>query len=207
MTGPRHHLGRVLPLEKLANLAARATALFPGGRPAPPGESVAAPMCQADGRPLVVSGHSQKLESLPNGCLARQLRLIVEIQYEKLIGQVYRNLGYKVTWLTGDKPGCGIDLIAERDGERFAIECKQGRVWTVDAHTLGKIVDAAHRMDIKRTIVIALHGLTDEAAQVAGQHAIHVIEENELISLFKLAGTQRDAQTLPLTDTPAKLCA
>jgi Restriction endonuclease len=189
MARPNQNLSRVLPLEKLANLAARASTLLNGARHAPTQDPVP-PWYESNVEADAKTSRFWKPESLPAESLAQWLGNIDDLQYEKLIGRAYRKLGYKVTSWGGDFPDCGIDLVAEKDDERVAIQCKQGRFWDVDTQTVRKVLNTTARMEIQKSIIITLHGLTVEAKQLAASNQIQTIEGNELFSILKTTGVK-----------------
>lgn len=52
-------------------------------------------------------------------------------EFEKLVGEAFRLQGYQVTELGGDGPDGGIDLVLRKGHEKFLVQCKQWKAFTV----------------------------------------------------------------------------
>src|ERR1700722_15715528 len=47
--------------------------------------------------------------------------------FERLVGQAFRQRGFKVTGFGGDGPDGGVDLALMKNGKRFLVQCKHWR--------------------------------------------------------------------------------
>ena len=104
--------------------------------------------------------------------LMEQLRSIDWFQFEKLVGLVYRKLGYTVTRRGGANPDGGIDLIIEKDGQKTAVQCKQWKTWNVGVKAVREFLGALADAGLQSGIFITLCGYTAEAKQLAQKHGI-----------------------------------
>jgi hypothetical protein len=111
--------------------------------------------------------------------LLEQLRSIDWFQFEKLVGLVYRKLGYTVT-SGGANPDGGIDLVIEKDGQRSVVQCKQWKTWNVGVKAAREFLGALTDAGIPKGIFITLCGYTGEAKQLADKHGIEIINETGL---------------------------
>jgi restriction endonuclease Mrr len=66
--------------------------------------------------------------------LLEQLRSIDWFQFEKLVALSCRTLGYRVTRRGGANPDGGIDLVIEKDGPHYAVQCRHWKTWNVGVH-------------------------------------------------------------------------
>ena len=104
--------------------------------------------------------------------LIRQVRAIDWFQFEKLVAQVYRKLGYTVTRRGGANPDGGIDLVIEKEGHRAAIQCKHWKTWNVGVKAVREFLGALTDAGIAKGIFITLGGYTGEA-KATGRKARH----------------------------------
>jgi HJR/Mrr/RecB family endonuclease len=106
-------------------------------------------------------------------------------EFEHLVGELYRIRGYdvEVTQRTDD---LGIDVWAERDGERTAIQVKQfSEGNTVGRETLQKLLSTIARGEADNVVVIT----SGEFAHTAKQYAkdttgMQLIDGEELLELL-----------------------
>lgn len=104
-------------------------------------------------------------------------------EFEKLIGRLYEKKGYHVT-VTKKSGDFGIDVLAEKEGEKIAIQCKcYKNEQKVDNSTIQKAIGAAHSpYKVGKVAVITTSSFSAGAISVAKSANVPV----ELIDRIKL---------------------
>jgi len=138
--------------------------------------------------------------------LVEQMRSIDWFQFEKLVGVVYRKLGYTVRRSGGANPDGGIDLVIEKDGQRSAVQCKQWKTWNVGVKAVREFLGALTDAGIQRGIFITLCGYTGEARQLAEKHGIEIVNEAGLAHMLESTNARFDREALALLRDTRKFC-
>jgi len=138
--------------------------------------------------------------------LLEQLRSIDWFQFEKLVGVVYRKLGYVVTRRGGANPDGGIDLVIEKDGQRSAVQCKQWKTWSVGVKPVREFLGALTDAGIQQGIFITLCGYTGEAKQLAEKHGIEIVNETGLADMLESSDARFDPEALAILRDTGKYC-
>lgn len=138
--------------------------------------------------------------------LLREIHSVDWFQFEKLIGLVYRKLGYDVTRRGGANPDGGIDLIIEKDGQRTAVQCKQWKAWRIGVKQVREFLGALTDADIPQGKLITLCGCTHPAMQLAKKHDIEILTEAELARMLEATGAAFDPEVLDLLRETRKFC-
>jgi hypothetical protein len=138
--------------------------------------------------------------------LVQQIRSIDWFQFEKLIGLVYRKLGYDVTRRGGANPDGGIDLIIQKDEQCAAVQCKQWKAWRVGVKPVREFLGALTDAGIQQGKFITLRGYTSQAMQFAKKHDIEIVNEAELTQMIESTDARFDPEVLDLLHDPRKFC-
>ena len=138
--------------------------------------------------------------------LIEQLRKIDWFQFEKLVALVYRKLDYAVTRRGGANPDGGLDLIIEKDGQRWAVQCKQWKTWNVGVKPVREFLGALTDNGIQKGILITLCGYTGGAKQLADKHGIEIINETGLAQMIEDTDARYDPETLEILNDKRKFC-
>jgi hypothetical protein len=93
------------------------------------------------GTPAASGQDDSRYQPKPTKPLLEQLRAIDWFQFEKLIALAYSATGV-VTRKGGANPDGGIDLVLDRRGERFGIQCKHWKSWTVGVKVVREMIGA-----------------------------------------------------------------
>ena len=126
-----------------------------------------------------------------------KLRATDWYQFEKVVGLVYESQGYRLSRRGGANPDGGIDLLIEKNGERAAVQCKRWKKWKVDVTKVRELFGAMTHEGIPHGVIVALNGFTLEAKQLAVQHNIDIIADENLAAI--IAGLAPDDQRKVLT--------
>ena len=167
-------------------------------KPSPPPESV--PRLNRDALP--VSGHS----TLNQAPFSDQLHSIDWFQFEKIVGVLYEKQGYAVTRRGGAKADGGIDLIVEKAGERFAVQCKHWQTWTVRVRSIREFIGAMTVGGFKKGIFVAVGTYTEDARQLASEHGIETVDHARLLKMLESADARFDPKITALLHDKRKFC-
>ena len=138
--------------------------------------------------------------------LLQQIRSLDWFQFEKLLGIVYRKLGYDVTRRGGANPDGGIDLIIQMDGRRTAVQCKQWKAWRVGVKPVRAFLGALADANIQTGKFITLRGYTHPAMQFAKRHDIEFVTEAELAQMLDSTDAKSDPAVFDLLQDTRKFC-
>jgi restriction system protein len=125
-------------------------------------------------------------------------------EFELLVGEVYRQQGYRVEETGGSGPDGGVDLILRRNGETVLVQCKRWKESSkVGAPAVRQLLGAVMRDRATRGIFVTCSGFTAEAiAEMRGQ-PIELVDGAALLELVKQAqGQTAPAQAAPLQEMP-----
>ncbi|HXC36085.1 MAG TPA: restriction endonuclease [Candidatus Acidoferrales bacterium] len=109
-----------------------------------------------------------------------RLRDIDWYQFERFVAYVYEQHGFNVTRKGGANPDGGIDMVIEKNGQRFAVQCKHWKTWDVGVKAIREFLGALTDSKIEKGIFITLNEYTGEAKQLAEKHGIEIINETGL---------------------------
>ncbi len=138
--------------------------------------------------------------------LIRQLHSMDWFQFEKLVGHIYRKLGYTVTRRGGANPDGGIDLITEKDGQRTAMQCKHWKTWNVGVKAVREFLGALTDAGIAHGRFITLRGYSVDARQLAKKHGIEMVDETGLVRTLESVNARFDPEVLELLRDERKFC-
>jgi restriction system protein len=100
------------------------------------------------------------------------------VEFEKYVGARLRRAGWQVR-LTPAVGDYGVDLIAEKDGQSVAIQCKRhGR--SVGVAAVQQVVSGARHHGCTRSIVVSNQEFTTAARQLAYTHRCQLIGRRAL---------------------------
>lgn len=105
------------------------------------------------------------------------------IEFESLIGQIYKKLGYNVTLTkkTGDQ---GVDIIAENPFEKIAIQAKRSN-YQINNKAVQEVVAGKNYYKCTKGIVITNSYFTTSANDLAAKNNIQLINRNGLKKLLE----------------------
>lgn len=96
--------------------------------------------------------------------------------YEHLVGEHFRRLGYHVT-VTPASNDYGIDIIAAKENEKIAIQAKMygGTIRKVNRQTIFELYGAAAYADCDRAVLATNGRVLDDARRVADKLCIEIL--------------------------------
>ena len=106
-------------------------------------------------------------------------------KFEELTAEAYRRQGFAVKENTSTGPDGGVDLIAERHGNIYLIQCKQWRVTKVGVRVVREMFGVMHDQHATGVIIVTSGMFTQEARNFAEGKPIDLVEGKQLSELVR----------------------
>ncbi|MBN1254661.1 MAG: restriction endonuclease [Deltaproteobacteria bacterium] len=119
-------------------------------------------------------------------------------EFEELVVEAYRRKGYSVVENYGTGPDGGVDLVLEKDGNLFLVQCKQWRSHKVDVRVVRKMYGVMTAEQANGVVIITSGLFTQEAKNFASDKPIDLVEGNQLADLIR---SVQPKQAYSLTET------
>ncbi len=127
--------------------------------------------------------------------------------FERLVGEVFRRRGFKVTGFAGNGPDGGVDLGLAKDGKRFLVQCKHWKrqVGVTVVRELNGIISAQRAHG---GFVVTDGEFTREAREFAKSCDVELIDGNALQELTREGAPVAEAviPVLATTKGPTPAC-
>jgi restriction system protein len=143
---------------------------------------------------------------VPELTISEKLRKIDWFQFEKLVELIYEHRGFSVKRLGGANPDGGVDLIVESSSEKFVVQCKHWRKWSVGVRHIREFLGTLTDSGIPNGIFITLVGYTGEAKQLADKHGIQILDESDVITMLEKSGLKNSREISALFSDMRKVC-
>lgn len=104
--------------------------------------------------------------------------------FEHLVGEAYRRLGYHVRETGGDTRHGGADLVLRKRGRTTLVECKRWRLRKVRAATLRELQGVMAAEHAEHGIVVTTSAFTAEAHAFAVDRPIDLVDGPQLLKLL-----------------------
>ena len=135
-----------------------------------------------------------------------RLRALDWYQFERLAAHAYRRQGYRVEQRGGAKADGGIDLIAEKNGERMAVQCKFWRAQDVGVRPVRELVGAMTDHGLASGVILTLTGFTNDARELASRQRIILMQEADVMAMLMALDLPYDRELQSLLVNPEKRC-
>ena len=116
--------------------------------------------------------------------------------FERLVGEAFRQKGYSVTETGGAGGDGGVDLILKRDSDTTLVQCKQWRQQSVGVKTVRELYGVMTQRRAKGAIIVTAGDFTEEATRFARESGVRLVSGRQLQAL--VAGVH------PMDDQPAE---
>jgi restriction system protein len=124
-------------------------------------------------------------------------------EFELLVGEGFRQQGYQVTESGGGGPDGGVDLVLRKGGDKFLVQCKQWKAFTVGVTVVRELFGVMAADGAAGGFVVTSGRFTDEAKAFAKGRNITLMDGPDLHKLIKRA--QAGGASKPATAEPAKV--
>lgn len=135
------------------------------------------------------------------------MRQMTWLEFEMLVGQVFRMQGYTVTETGGGGADGGVDLILKKDNERFLVQCKQWKALKVSVNVVRELYGVMAAHGAAGGFVVTSGVFTEDAKAFVKGKNVALIDGSMLTSLAKRAGaTTPAAPTQPAVEPSCPRC-
>ena len=118
-------------------------------------------------------------------------------EFELLVGEAFRQKGYKVTELGGTGPDGGVDLLLVKGGETTLVQCKQWKAFKVGVGVVRELYGLMAARGAAKGIVVTSGKFTKDAQGFARGRNVSLLAGDELFAMLqssKTAGTKFEAK-------------
>lgn len=151
------------------------------------------------------SERKRKLLEQQNGI--ESIRSLTWKEFEELVAEAYRRKGYIVRENAHTGPDGGIDITLEKDGCKYLVQCKQWRSYKVGVKVAREMLGLVTSHRATGAIIVTCGKFTQEARSFAVRnHAIQLIEENQLVELVRTAQTHSHPRLVDGDKKESKKC-
>lgn len=119
--------------------------------------------------------------------------------FELLVGQAFRNDGYRVVELGGNGPDGGVDLVLEKGGLHYMVQCKHWRASKVSVNVVRELQGVISTVNAAGGLVVTSGTYTQDAKRFARETNITLVDGAELSRM--LTGARRDIAESPINHT------
>lgn len=123
-------------------------------------------------------------------------------QFEWMVGEAYRRMGYAVEESLGGGADGGIDLVLRKDGATTLVQCKQWKVFAVGAPIIREMFGLLAHHRAARAIVITSGHFTREAEAFAAGKPIDLVDGPKLLTLIQGVQFTNAHKAVPTSETP-----
>jgi restriction system protein len=116
-----------------------------------------------------------KVQTSPTALVSMNWR-----DFERLIGEAFRQRGFTVTGFGGNGPDGGVDLGLMRNGERFLVQCKHWKKQQVGVTVVRELYGVIAAQGAQGGYVVTGGQFTREAREFAGSCKIELIDGSSL---------------------------
>ncbi len=117
-------------------------------------------------------------------------------EFEMLVGQWFRSQGYVVTETGGVADG-GIDLVLNRDGETYLVQCKQWKAFKVGVNIVRELLGVMVARGAGGGFIVTSGVFTQEAKRFASDCNIKLIDGSQLSDLIQGAKREKVRELPP----------
>lgn len=130
-------------------------------------------------------------------------------EFELLVGEAFRLQGYQVSDIGGGGADGGVDLVLRKSGDKFLVQCKQWKAFTVGVTVVRELYGVMAANGSAGGFVVTSGRFTDEANEFASGRNVKLIDGPRLFALITQAkaarGVSTKAPTLPRVLAPVQV--
>ena len=108
-------------------------------------------------------------------------------EFELLVGEAFRQKGYKVKELGGAGPDGGVDLLLAKGGETTLVQCKQWKAFKVGVEVVRELYGVMAAKGAANGIVVTSGEFTKDAKEFARGRNVRLIAREELFAMLQSA--------------------
>jgi len=124
-------------------------------------------------------------------------------EFELLVGEGFRQQGYQVAENGGGGADGGIDLVLRKGGDKFLVQCKQWKAFTVGVTVVRELYGLMAAQGAAGGFVVTSGRFTDEAKAFASGRNITLMDGDALTKLIKQSLGTGTARPRPVEVAPS----
>ncbi|MDR8882336.1 restriction endonuclease [Burkholderia multivorans] len=132
------------------------------------------------------------------------LRSLSWREFERLVGEAYRRLGYVVDVVGQGGADGGVDLVLMRPGEKVLVQCKHWRANSVGASVVREMAGLMLHHRASGVKIVCVGKFTRDAQAFARGKGIELVSGNDLLKLVR--SVQRSSGTTSISEGSAPSC-
>jgi restriction system protein len=106
-------------------------------------------------------------------------------EFERLVGEAFRQRGFAVAQLGGNGPDGGVDLILEKDAKRYLVQCKHWKSWQVGVSVIRELNGVIAAQEADGGYVVTGGRFTNDAQTFADSCGIKLVDGTKLDNWIK----------------------
>jgi restriction system protein len=108
-------------------------------------------------------------------------------EFEMLIGEGFRLQGFQVTELGGNGPDGGVDLVLRKGSEKFFVQCKQWKAFTVGVQTVRELYGVMAAEHATGGFIVTSGRFSEDAIEFARGRNVTLMDGPKAVALIKQA--------------------
>lgn len=148
-------------------------------------------------------GRAHRQQLLKQAALNRSLEFMSWQEFELLVGEAFRQRGFKVREMGGAGPDGGVDLVLTKNGETFLVQCKQWKALKVGVEIVREIFGVTAAEGASGCYVVTSGRFTAPAKDFAKGRNIQLIDGPALLDLLDQAHRQQTPTNGVQTPSPS----
>lgn len=125
-------------------------------------------------------------------------------QFETLVGEHFRQQGYKVEEVGGGGADGGVDIILHKNGEKHFVQCKQWKAYKVGVKPVRELLGVMVGSAATGGIVVTSGEFTKDAIDFARENNIQLLDGTELHKVIRNAKQAVIPASIPKVPTCPK---
>ena len=125
-------------------------------------------------------------------------------EFELLVGEAFRQKGFKVTELGGAGPDGGVDLVLIKGSETFLVQCKQWKAFKVGVDVVRELYGVMAAKGAAGGFVVTSGKFTADAQEFARGRNVTLVDGDKLFAMLQAAraGIKKGAPAVGATTGP-----
>lgn len=115
------------------------------------------------------------------------------LEFEGLVGEAFRQKGYKVMELGGAGPDGGVDLVLTKGSEKFLVQCKQWKAFKVGVDVVRELYGVMAAKGAAGGFVVTSGKFTADAREFAHGRNVTLVDGERLFAMLQAAKAGRKA--------------
>jgi HJR/Mrr/RecB family endonuclease len=97
-------------------------------------------------------------------------------EFQTLMAEAFRRIGYAVLENTGESSMGGVDLVLDREGQKFFVQCRQWKVLKIGVKPIRELAGVMSAMGIPDGFYVSAGSYTREARAFADEVGIALVD-------------------------------